>query len=126
MITAQKCQAVRLAIDIALAQIARDHNVTFSLGKIWYTDIRGTTKLTIEDGDRNQVQANKMDELLMHAPRLGIKSEWINQEFVHSGTRYRMSGYNGRKRRKCIELIRIEDDRVLICDPEFIKYAFKA
>lgn len=105
-------KALRKDLEEALKQVAEKHNIQIVVGNASFTsnDVNWKIQMLAKD-DSGKVHDRLAEDFKFYANALGMKPEDLGKEFTVGRDKYRLKGYNGKKRKFPIVAINLSNNK---------------
>ena len=99
-ITRETLGNFRISFIAAMETLEVDYGIKVELGQINYSPSNATASVQISsiDGD-GVVNTRQREDYLMHCSFLGLNKDWIDKEFAHNGSIFKITGLKPKSRK---------------------------
>lgn len=106
----QSVDHLRGEINQALKAVANKFGLKIQVGAVRYSPTEGNFKVKVNTINANGVvETVARTRFIQLASHYGLDPNWLDQEFIHKGDKYKIEGLNTRASRYKIQVIRIHD-----------------
>jgi len=97
---------IRDEMDDVLEAVAKKHGLKIKVGSVRYSSTEGNFKVKVNtiaaDGT---VESMERVQFKVSASSYGLDPNWLDQTFIHEGSKYKITGFNTRAKRFPVQAI---------------------